>query len=266
MVSPPPLGTPGGATRMVGQTRSAAIVLATVVGGAACLGLTLAAMAWWLHVVDDPLATVVNQSGSSVAHGRFQAERDYGFDGLAAGAKRRFPHHARGEISYLIDATLASGARLQAQGPYHASVPDMAEDGPDEESIVLLQPGAVRIVNVDDLATLPDGAAVGAAAGYDSDRRIVSPSGVLDAVIRVGPSLTADRAWRVILVEHGQPAAIGATVFEATHVKDLMVRWTSDRSVRIGADKAHIKWTHSFASLFVGKDLSLEHVRTEIGR
>lgn len=213
-----------------------ALVRAVLVS-AVILFLAFCWQRWWFFVVDDSLVTVVNATDKPL-QASLRASKTYSLDGLQPGRRRRIAHHPVVELSYVIEWAQASGKVITAESPYHADLLELVEDGPDHESIALFQGSKLRILNVDELSSQPDGSVLGRLAGYEPDKRIPNPSGSLEAVVRVGPSLTSNRAWRVMVVAHGLRGTQGVSVFEAKEVEDFSVRWASDRALIISARRA----------------------------
>ncbi|HTK33871.1 MAG TPA: hypothetical protein VL358_01120 [Caulobacteraceae bacterium] len=210
------------------------------------------------------MATVVNQSGSTVVEGVLHADKDYRFDGLKSGERRRFTFHPRDGDSYRVVGRLASGRTFESPGPYSSGgYGSRSTDGPDQENVIVIEPISLLSTGPDEALTARHADALGA-AGYQPDQRLANPSRNLEAFTRVGPSLKADQAWRVMLVEPGGIASSGPVVFEATGVEGLHLEWLSDHRLKIETDKAHVLRARSVVGGFrksMSVDVNVAHHR-----
>lgn len=239
------------------------------VGGAASMAIVVGGFGW-LSNVDDLVTTVVNRSGAPLQATFFansayaSGNRTTAFDGVPPGGRRRLAHHPYGEVSFEIAARLPSGRAIKAGGPYHGGPVDVAEDGPDGEAVVVVEPNGVRVINVNRRTEALGAAEALRAAGYEPDKIVASPSGDRKALIRVGPSLKADRAWRVILLDNDEYLNFVPTVFEATEVRDLDVYWEQNGDLMIRAASAKVSWAHPWLIAAKG-GFHLQRVKVRIG-
>ena len=215
---------------------------------------------WWSGLADDLLTVVVNRSDAPLK-GRLIADKAYELDGQAPGTVRRIAHHPLGEGSYRVEGDFAGTG---TEGPYHGGPVDLAEDGPDAESIVLFTPGGVQVWDVDRLQA-EERYDVLSSAGYEPDRRVPASSGEVAALVRVGPSLDAGRASRVIVLTPTDVPRQGATVFQGTDVRDLKVAWSPGGELLIRAKAAGSYWAHPFAIVALSDRFALQRVKVEVG-
>jgi hypothetical protein len=212
--------------------------------------LCLIGLLWWMKVADDSVVTVVNLTGAPLT-GVVRASEAFPLDEMAPGRRRRIVHHPVGELAHVFEWSSAPGKTVEAESPYHDHLFEVAEDGPDDESIVLVEPGSLRVFDVDHMPVGAETARIRRLAGYELDRRVPSPSGALEAVIRVGPSLNSNRSWRVVVVSRGASVGSGATVIEATDAAGLRVAWSSDRALKVNAPHARVQWLHRWSPMFL---------------